>query len=280
MKRLSLLIVFMHIAFSIMSQEIYESRFAFGSSVEKDYISNVLYSDLDNTSFHNTRKNLLDPISGKTKLITFPKQYDAFVMANFAYSIAPQSSIGFTVGMYRTWGWFVSIATDIDSDFPKYTRTDEDGTSDYYFTGREWPYKHVNKRILAEKYLSPKDNTDLKDYKFFCFNGVVKFLKVDFDRRTNHKANYYDVNWNLLNFYETDFPSDPSAVIHKPVSLIKMIELAEVLSRGIPFIRIDFYEINERPYFGEMTFFPAAGFGKFSPRNADNEIGDMLNLFV
>lgn len=152
--------------------------------------------------------------------------------------------------------------------------------SDYYFTGREWPYKHVNKRILAEKYLSPKDNTDLKDYKFFCFNGVVKFLKVDFDRRTNHKANYYDVNWNLLNFYETDFPSDPSAVIHKPVSLIKMIELAEVLSRGIPFIRIDFYEINERPYFGEMTFFPAAGFGKFSPRNADNEIGDMLNLFV
>lgn len=152
--------------------------------------------------------------------------------------------------------------------------------SDYYFTGREWPYKHVNKRILAEKYLSPEDNTDLKDYKFFCFNGVVKFLKVDFDRHTNHKANYYDVNWNLLNFYETDFPSDPSAVIHKPVSLIKMIELAEILSRGIPFIRIDFYEINERPYFGEMTFFPAAGFGKFSPGNADNEIGDMLNLFV
>lgn len=135
MKRLSLLIVFMHIAFSIMSQEIYESRFAFGSSVEKDYISNVLYSDLDNSSFYNTRKNLLDPISRKTKFITSPKQYDAFVIANFAYSIAPQSSIGFTIGMYRTWGWFVSIATDTDSDFPKYTKTDEDGTSDYYFTG-------------------------------------------------------------------------------------------------------------------------------------------------
>lgn len=117
------------------------------------------------------------------------------------------------------------------------------------------------------------DAGELKDYKFFCFNGKVKCFKVDYDRFTNHRANYYDTEGNLLPFGEVAYPPDPYKEIILPEEIHKMIEMAEVLAKGMPFVRVDFYNVDHRVYFGEIIFCPASGFGKIEPTEWDKELG-------
>ena len=148
----------------------------------------------------------------------------------------------------------------------------------YFYTTREWPYKEVKPRIIAEKFMTNEDSNDLKDYKFFCFNGQVKFFKIDLNRFKNHRANYYDCSGNILPFGEVICPPDFEADINMPYNLELMINLAEKMSKNITFIRIDFYEVNRKVYFGEFTFYPASGFGKFLPEEWDNKIGKLLEL--
>ena len=152
--------------------------------------------------------------------------------------------------------------------------------TNYYFLGREWPYKDVKPRIIAEKYMADESGTELKDYKFFCFGGVVKCFKVDFNRFVEHHANYYDTNGNRLDFGEVDFPPDPNRVITLPNNLDQMIQYAEKLSSGIPFLRADFYNVDESVYFGELTFYPASGFGKIEPEEWDRILGQWIELPV
>lgn len=151
-------------------------------------------------------------------------------------------------------------------------------STDFSKTFREWPYNLVPRKIFAEQYINDDSNGDLKDYKFFCFNGVPRFLKVDFDRNTNHRANYYSLTWNLLPFGEAACPPDPARIIEKIPNLNQMIELATKLSNNFPFVRVDSYNVNGKIYFGEMTLFPAAGFGHIVPETADFDIGHLLNL--
>lgn len=148
----------------------------------------------------------------------------------------------------------------------------------FFWGMREWPYKDVKPRILAEKYMEDESGKELKDYKFFCFSGKVKFLKVDFGRFVEHHANYYDTEMNLLPFGEDGLPPIPDYKINKPKNFESMIELAEVLSREIPFLRVDFYNINGNIYFGELTFYPASGMGKFTSDEWDLKIGEYINL--
>lgn len=117
---------------------------------------------------------------------------------------------------------------------------------------------------------------ELKDYKFFCFNGKVKFFKVDFGRFVEHHANYYDTDGNLLPFGEKSFEPDPSYNIELPNNLNEMISLAERLSMKEPFLRVDFYNVNGNIYFGELTFYPASGMGKWTTEEADVIIGNYL----
>lgn len=147
--------------------------------------------------------------------------------------------------------------------------------SDLFHWGREWPYKGLKKRIIAETYLDDPDG--LRDYKFFCFNGKVKCFKVDFDRFSKHRANYYDRNSKLLPISEVVCPSD-AREYHMPSNLSEMIKLAEILSDGFPFVRVDLYNVKGKIYFGEMTFFPAAGFGVFTTPDADLLLGSWLQL--
>lgn len=143
----------------------------------------------------------------------------------------------------------------------------------------EWPYKNVPHRIIAEQYLD--NNTDpggLYDYKFFCFNGVVRLFKIDFDRFTDHHANYYDREGNLLPLGEEICPPDPKKEILMPETLQTMICLAERLAIGLPFVRVDFYESSYSVFFGEMTFFPNGGFGKFVPKEWDMVLGGWIQL--
>lgn len=147
-----------------------------------------------------------------------------------------------------------------------------------YSLYREWPYKNVKHRIIAEHLLEVDGDTNINDYKLFCFNGTVKLLKIDFDRHTMHKANYYDPKLNLLDLQEDVCPPDYNRPIKIPTNINKMIELAEVLSKNIPFVRIDFYNINGKIYFGEITFFPAGGLGTFTPKEWDIKLGEYIKL--
>ena len=134
--------------------------------------------------------------------------------------------------------------------------------SDIYKSFREWPYKDVPKRVIAEKFETPERNpasVGLLDYKFFCFNGKVRFFKVDFGRFVEHHANYYDTDGNLLPFGEKDFEPDSTYPIELPDNLSEMISLAERLSENEPFLRVDFYNVKGNVYFGELTFYPASG---------------------
>lgn len=146
---------------------------------------------------------------------------------------------------------------------------------DIYKLLGEWAYKGVSTRIIAEEYMTNEGNP-LKDYKFFCFNGEPRFLKVDFDRFVDHHANYYDLDWNLLPFGEADLPPVESHIEHCPSNFDKMIAIARKLSNGHPFLRVDLYNISGRILFGELTFYPASGLGVFTPNNWDEKIGTML----
>lgn len=149
-----------------------------------------------------------------------------------------------------------------------------------FYWGREWPYKDVKPRIIAEKYLedSYTEQNDLRDYKMMCFNGEVKCTFVCSDRFNGEglKVTFFDKNWNKLPFGRY-YPVADYAIA-KPATYDKMVELAEKLASKIPFVRVDFYEINNRPYFGEMTFFPGNGVEEFYPDEWDYKLGSWIEL--
>lgn len=147
----------------------------------------------------------------------------------------------------------------------------------FYWGQREWPYKDVKHRIIAEQYLED-ENGELNDYKFFCFGGVVKFFKIDFDRHIDHHANYYDFRGNLLPFGEAAFAPVPSRMLSMPSKLEEMIQLARKLSNGHRFLRVDFYEVKGKIFFGELTFYPASGLGVFTGEKWDIKLGDFVDI--
>jgi hypothetical protein len=146
-----------------------------------------------------------------------------------------------------------------------------------YLPGREWVYKDIKPRIIAEQFMVDKISDDLKDYKLFCFNGIVKLIQVDFNRHTNHKRNLYSSNWDFIN-KQIEYPNDPNHQILKPKMLNRMLELASIISRSIPHVRTDFYYINETIYFGELTFYHGSGQEKFKPESLNVELGKCLIL--
>ena len=150
---------------------------------------------------------------------------------------------------------------------------------DYYLSLREWPYKNVPRKIIAEKYMVDESETlSLRDYKFMCFDGKVKCSFVCSDRNTKNglHVTFYDLDWNVLPF-ERHYPSRKEGLL-KPKSYDEMVILAEKLSKGIPFVRVDFYEINGKVYFGELTFYPGSGFEEFTPQSADEWLGGFIKL--
>lgn len=148
----------------------------------------------------------------------------------------------------------------------------------FYYIGREWPYKNVKPRIIAEAYMEDHSTAELRDYKFFCFNSVAKCYKVDFDRFISHKANYFTKDGGIMKFGEDVCPPDFEKTIPVPANLEKMKELAEKLSIEAPFLRVDFYDVDGHIYFGELTFYPASGFGKFIFDGNDELLGSWIKL--
>lgn len=146
----------------------------------------------------------------------------------------------------------------------------------YYLMGRETPYKKVRRKVFAEVYLDHRE--DLVDYKFFCFGGEPKVLKIDYDRDTNHHANYYDIDMQLLPFFKKSSKPEVPRTFEKPKKYDEMVDIARTLSKGIPFVRIDLYNIDGKIYFGEMTFFPSSGFEPLTDSNWDRILGSWIEL--
>ena len=147
----------------------------------------------------------------------------------------------------------------------------------YYKNTREWPYKNVKPRIIAEQYMEDESGYELKDYKIFCFNGNPMFIMVDTQRFINHKRNVYDINWKKVDI-KLNFPNSDELKIDKPKCLDKMLELSRCLSKDIPFIRTDFYIINNKIFLGELTFFPGAGLQIIEPEQWQDELGKLIEI--
>ncbi len=149
----------------------------------------------------------------------------------------------------------------------------------FFYFGREWPYKDVKPRIIAEKYMEDAKTNELRDYKFFCFDGEVKALFVASDRQTKGaetKFDFFDENYKHLDV-KNGHPN-ASVLPEKPQNFEKMKELAAKLSVGIPHVRVDLYEVNGKIYFGEMTFSHWSGFVPFDPEEWDYKFGDWIKL--
>lgn len=145
----------------------------------------------------------------------------------------------------------------------------------FYICGREWPYKNVKPRIIIEKYLEDESGWELKDYKVLCFNGKARLIEIHSGRFENHTQDFYDINWK-----KTDITQGPTAdkLYNKPKNFDLMIKFSEKLSKNIRHVRIDWYEVNGKLLFGEITFFDGSGFVKFDKDEYDLRLGKMIDL--
>lgn len=150
----------------------------------------------------------------------------------------------------------------------------------YYLEHREWPYKDVPRRIIAEEYLEDESTSELRDYKFYAFDGYVKTMLLATNRQSLDKEltfDYFDREGNhlkLKNYWHPNSGVTPQL----PSKFKDMINLAECLSKGIPHIRVDFYEVNGKIYFGELTFFDMGGYLKLEPTQWEREWGNLIKL--
>ena len=147
-----------------------------------------------------------------------------------------------------------------------------------YNNFREWPYKNVKPRIIAEKYVADDMLDDLRDYKFFCFDGQPVFCQVISDRSSNMTIDFFDKDWKHQEFHEPKIYPFSQVEIKKPENYELMMELSAKLSLKHPFLRVDFYESKGKVYFGELTFFPTTGMGGFEPAKWDKVLGDLIKL--
>ena len=149
----------------------------------------------------------------------------------------------------------------------------------YFYGDREWPYKNVVPRIIAQEFLEEDDNNSLKDYKFFCFNGKPKFMFIAKDREKGPKKtkfNFYDMNFNFLQIKNGH--ENFTEQIKKPAQWDEMVDLASKLSKDLPHVRIDFFISHNVVYFGEMTFYHFSGMVPFEPEIWDDILGKEIVL--
>jgi len=148
----------------------------------------------------------------------------------------------------------------------------------YYYTSREWVYKDIEPRVFAEELLKDPEG-ELADYKLFCFNGKVRTILVCQNRHGDcaFTQDFYSREWKHLDIRRPNVQNSPE-LIEKPEKLDELIEIAEKLSEGVPFLRVDMYICSGSLFFGEMTFYPAAGFNSFEPEETDYTFGEYLTL--
>ena len=146
-----------------------------------------------------------------------------------------------------------------------------------FFNGREWAYRNVQPRIIAEVFLSDEFESEPIDYKLFCFNGKVELIQVDTGRFVDHKRNLYTRHWEPI-MAELCYPRNNEKEVECPSHLKKIVEIASNLSSGFTFVRVDLYIIRDQVYFGELTLYPGSGFEQFRPNFWDERLGSLIQL--
>ena len=145
----------------------------------------------------------------------------------------------------------------------------------YFYVGREWQYKNIERKIIIEEYLNKLDG-DVKDYKFFIFNNHFVYSFVCSNRQEKVKFTFFDKNGKFIDIKQGGADNDKNVKL--PINYEKMIKLSETLAKGTTELRVDFYEVEGKIYFGELTFFDSSGFAKFEPEEWDEKIGSWLKL--
>ena len=153
-------------------------------------------------------------------------------------------------------------------------------SDDVYENFREWPYKNVPRRVFAEEYIAPPSGVkDLPDYKWFCFGGEPMYCQVIQDRTTHETIDFFDTNWIHQEFVGLEPKAGNNSVApSRPANLDTHLHIARQLSKGIPFVRIDLYETDKGVLFGEITFYPKSGFGRFTPCEWSYKLGELIHL--
>lgn len=145
------------------------------------------------------------------------------------------------------------------------------------WSGREWVYEKMPRHIIVEKYLEDETG-ELRDYKFYCFNGKPAFMQLEVGRATDHNTrNFYDMDWKLMPFGKS-LPHNPDLNVPVPVMFDEMKKIAEDLCQPFQYVRVDLYQVGGKIYFGELTFYPAGGAPDFIPSHYDAEVGKMWTL--
>lgn len=163
-------------------------------------------------------------------------------------------------------------------DFSKAkARLEHQLSRNFYWAGREWPYKDIKPRIIADKFLDDHTGTELTDYKFWCFNGVPKFVYMTIKAREIYE-NFYDMDFSPVDINHGSKRHSPE--FERPAAFDKMKELAALLSEGMPFVRVDFFYVEGHIYFGEFTFFDWGGSRAFGSYEQDLELGKLIDLTI
>ena len=149
----------------------------------------------------------------------------------------------------------------------------------FYYLGREYPYKNVTPKIICEEFIEDKNQKELIDYRFFCFDGKVEMIALDFSitDKSNTRRNIYDKEWNLLE-EEITYKKEVKTPPKRPDKLEEMIELSEKLSKEFAHVRVDFYYINNEILFGELTFYHQSGFAKFKNEEFNHKLGSLIQI--
>lgn len=217
-------------------------------------------------------RRFVEKTIGKEYLIPLIKYYEN--LNDIDYNYLPEQ---FAIKLNYGSGYNIIVDDKRELDISKTNKTLQKWLKqDYYKIKKEYQYKNIPKKILIEKYIVDK-NGELNDYKFFCFNGKVKMFKVDFDRFTSHKCNYYDENCKFLNIHEGNYNNDKDAIV-LPNNIKEMIDIAEKISMNFNFVRVDLYDVDGKIYFGELTFTPSGGLNPFKPLDIDLKIASWINL--
>ncbi|WP_162011067.1 ATP-grasp fold amidoligase family protein [Streptococcus sp. S784/96/1] len=146
----------------------------------------------------------------------------------------------------------------------------------YYWQGREWPYRDVVPRIIAEEYMEDIETRELRDYKVYVFNGQAKFMMLNSSRGVDTRADYFDREGNWLDFIWGYSHAEMRPIL--PKNFKKMLSFSEILAKDLLHLRVDFYEVNGELYFGELTFYDGSGFDKIEPISWDMKFGEWLTL--
>lgn len=159
------------------------------------------------------------------------------------------------------------------------TKIEASLNNNYYYWGREWPYKNVKPRIIAEPYLDNGNGLGLVDYKFYCFDGVPKYLYVSegLENHSTAKISFLNMDWTFAPFGRSDYkPFEKLPIM--PEKFSQMESFASKLSKDFKFIRVDLYEIEGKVFFSELTFYPCSGMMPFNPPEYDEKIGELIKI--